>query len=55
MHEIHSIEKEISKGIYVVRERPTKIQATTRPDKVWPEVWTKIGKSAQKSETSMGE
>ena len=23
------------------------IQATTRPDHVWPEVWTKIGKTAQ--------
>ena len=25
----------------------TKIQATTRPDDVWPEVWTKMGKAAQ--------
>ena len=28
----------------------TKIQATTRPDHVWPEVWTKIGKAAQNRE-----
>ena len=30
--------------------RITKIQATTRPEHVWPEVWTKIGKAAQKRE-----
>ena len=28
----------------------TKIQTTTRPDYVWPEVWTKIGKAAQNRE-----
>ena len=27
--------------------RLTKIQTTTRPDHVWPEVWAKIGKAAQ--------
>ena len=27
--------------------RLTKVQTTTRPDHVWPEVWTKIGKTAQ--------
>ena len=26
------------------------IQTTTRPDHVWPEVWTKIGKAAQNRE-----
>ena len=31
-------------------ERLTKIQATTRPDHVWPEVWTNIGKVAQNRE-----
>ena len=25
----------------------TKVRTTTRPDHVWPEVWTKIGKAAQ--------
>ena len=29
-----------------------KNQATTGPDSVWPEVWTKIGKIAQKRERS---
>ena len=28
-------------------ERLTKIQTTSRPDHVWPEVWTKIDKAAQ--------
>ena len=32
------------------RERLTKIQATTIAENVWPEVWTKIGKAAQKRE-----
>ena len=32
------------------RERLTKIQTTTRPDYVWPEVWTKIGQAAHNRE-----
>ena len=28
----------------------TKVQTTTRPDHVWPEVWTKMGKAAQNRE-----
>ena len=28
----------------------TRVQTTTRPDHVWPEVWTKIGKAAQTRE-----
>ena len=32
------------------RWRLTKIQTTTRPDHVWQEVWTKIGKAAQNRE-----
>ena len=31
-------------------ERLTKIQATTKADHVWPEVWTKIEKAAQNRE-----
>ena len=30
--------------------RLTKIPTTTRPDHVWPEVWTKIGKASQNRE-----
>ena len=26
----------------------TKVQSSVRPDNVWPEEWTKIGKAAQK-------
>ena len=49
------LKEKISKGIYIyifcgpVR-RLTKIQTTTRPDHVWPKVWTQIGKAAQKRE-----
>ena len=34
--------------------RLTKIQATTRPDDVWPEVRTKIGEAAQNRENKNG-
>ena len=44
---MHSIEREAFKSLHVVRERLTKMQATTRPDHVWPEVWTRMGKAAQ--------
>ena len=30
--------------------RLTKFQATTRPENLWPEVWSKMGKAAQKRE-----
>ena len=35
------------KGYMLSGGRLTKIQTTTTPDHVWPEVWTKIGKTAQ--------
>ena len=38
------------KGYMWSGERRTKIQTTTRPDYVRPEVWTKIGKAAQNRE-----
>ena len=38
------------KGYMWSRKRLTKIKTTTRPDHVWPEVWTKIGKAAQNRE-----
>ena len=51
IHEIYVIERETSQRIYVVRwERLTKVQTTTRPNHVWPEVWLKIGKAAQNRE-----
>ena len=43
------------KGYVWFRERRTKVQTTTRPDHVLPEVWTKSGKVAQNPEkTGMG-
>ena len=38
------------KGYMWSRVRLTKDQTTTRPDHVWPEVWSKIGKAAQNRE-----
>ena len=38
------------KGFMWSGERLTKIQTTTRPDNVWPEAWTRIGKAVQKRE-----
>ena len=32
----------------------TKIQTTTRPDHIWPEVWTRIGQTAQRKIKSRG-
>ena len=43
------IEK-LSRGQMRSGRRLIKIQTTTRPDHVWPEVWTKIGKAAQNRE-----
>ena len=31
-------------------ERLTKRQATSRPDHLWPELWTKLGRNAQQRE-----
>ena len=38
------------KGYVWSEGRLTKIQTTTRPDHVWPEVWTKIDEAAQNRE-----
>ena len=38
------------KGYMWSGRRLTKIQATTRPDHIWPEVWTNIGEAAQNRE-----
>ena len=35
---------------YHPKRRLTKIEATAKPDHVWPEVWTKIGNTAQNRE-----
>ena len=44
------LEEKPPKGYIWTVERLTKVQTTTRPDYVWPGVWTKIGKAAQNRE-----
>ena len=44
------LKEEPRKGQMWSGERLTKVQTTTRPDHVWPEVWSKIGKAAQNRE-----
>ena len=53
IHEVYTIKWFTSKRIHVVRVRLTKIQTTSRPDQIWPEAWTRIGKAAQRR-TRMG-
>ena len=35
---------------HAVRVRLTKIQATTKPDHLWPEMWSRMSKAAQRTE-----
>ena len=49
IQKIHFLKKSFQKDI-CGPGRLTKIQTTSRPDHVWPEVWTKIGKAAQNRE-----
>ena len=44
------LKEKTPKGYMWSGERLTKIQATTRPENLWPEVWSKMGKAAQKKE-----
>ena len=46
----NSIEGKNAKGFKWSGARLTKIQTTTGPDHVWPEVWTRIGKAPQNRE-----
>ena len=50
IHKIHSTERKPPRGYMLSGERLTKIQTTTRPDHVWPEVWTRLGEGAQSRE-----
>ena len=50
-HEVYSVErKNLPKDICCPERRLTKVQTTSRPGHVWPEVWTIIGKAAQNRE-----
>ena len=44
------LEDKPSKRIYVVRVRLTKRPATSRPDHLWPELWTILGRNAKLKE-----
>ena len=50
IHEVHFTVRKTSSRIHVVRERLTKIQATTRPHYLWPEIWIGMSKAAKKQE-----
>ena len=47
---MHFIEIKPPKEYMWSRERQTKIQATARPENVWREVWSKMGKAAHKTD-----
>ena len=36
-------------------ERLTKIQATSRPENMWPEIWSGMSKKSQQKENSIGQ
>ena len=42
--------EKLPSGYMWFRERGTKIQATARPDYVWPEMWSGMSKAAHKKE-----
>ena len=47
--------RNLLKGYMWSGERLTKIQTTTRPDHVWPEVWPKMGQAARNRENRNGQ
>ena len=49
-HSVYSIGRETSRRTYLVRGRLTKRQVTSRPDYLWPQLWTKLGRNAQLKE-----
>ena len=47
-HSVHSIRRETSRRMYVVRrKRLRKRQVTSRADHLWPELWMKLGRNAE--------
>ena len=49
-HKIYAIKRDTSKGYVWSGGRLTKNQTTARPDHIWPDAWTRIGKAAQRRE-----
>ena len=45
-HKIYIIEQNSSARIFVVRVETDKNPNDTRPDYIWPDAWTRIGKVA---------
>ena len=45
-HSVYSVRWESSRWMYVVRGE-TEWRATSRPDNLWPELWTKFGRNAK--------
>ena len=50
IHKNSLLKETLHKGYMWSGERLTKVRTTARPDHVWPEVWSKIGKAAQNRE-----
>ena len=50
IHEVHIIIWKTSTGYMWSRRRLTKTQATTRPDNLWPDVWSTMGNAAKKKD-----
>ena len=44
------VNEKLPQGCMLSGRRLTKIQATTRPDYLWPEIWTGMSKAAKKKE-----
>ena len=53
LHEVYVVERETSSRV-CFGVRLTKIQATTRPDYLWPEIWIGMSKAAKKKEKKNG-
>ena len=51
-HAVHTINEKPYDGYVWSGERLTKIQATTRPDHLWPETWSSVSTAAQKKRTT---
>ena len=49
-HKIYAVERNFSKRIHVSGSRLKKNQTTSRPDHIWLDAWTRIGKDAQRRE-----
>ena len=49
-HKIHFIERKATGWIYMVLERLTRKQTTSRPDTKWPEIWNDVSHALKRKE-----